>query len=113
MSRSLRVHLARDPELNSIWVAHVLDLDLVTQGATLGEALDMARDAAEVIVADDLSHGRDPSDRMPKPQGWLLYDATGNQYWWPSLGNCIPEHEARARADETGLASLDVVIEIS
>jgi predicted RNase H-like HicB family nuclease len=50
------VYFERDPELGGTWVAHVLDLDLVTQGETLSEAIDMALDAAITVLADLVKH---------------------------------------------------------
>jgi predicted RNase H-like HicB family nuclease len=45
------VYFERDPELDNIWVAHLLDLDLVTQGESLREAIFMATDAAITTLA--------------------------------------------------------------
>jgi predicted RNase H-like HicB family nuclease len=48
----LWVYFERDPKLRGIWVAHVLDLDLVTQGDSLADAIDMALDAALTVLAE-------------------------------------------------------------
>lgn len=55
----LWVYFERDPSLEGIWVAHVLELDLVTQGGSLSEAFELALDAATTLLADVIS--RDPT----------------------------------------------------
>lgn len=45
------------------WVSHVLELDLVTQGDSIGHALAMAHEAADMVFLDDLNRGLDPLAR--------------------------------------------------
>jgi len=42
------------------WVAHILDLDIVTQGRSVEHAIHMAHEAAELVVLEDLDQRRDP-----------------------------------------------------
>lgn len=55
----LWVYFERDPSLGGIWVAHVLELDLITQGESLFEAFELAQDAATTLLADVIE--RDPT----------------------------------------------------
>lgn len=52
------------------WGAHVLDLDVVTQGDTLDHAVAMAEEAAAMTLADDLARGLDPLRRRAPPADW-------------------------------------------
>lgn len=54
------------------WVAHCLHLDVVSQGRSIEHALDMLREALEMIVSDDIAQGLDPLDRHKAPdEDWL------------------------------------------
>lgn len=50
------------------WVAHCLNLDLVTQGNSIQHAVSMAGEALAQVIEDDLAHGLDPLERPPAPQ---------------------------------------------
>lgn len=55
------------------WIAHVLDLDLITQGKSIEHALSMAAEAVCLVVADDLEYGLDPLTREKAPsECWEL-----------------------------------------
>jgi predicted RNase H-like HicB family nuclease len=55
-------------DLPGQWIAHCLDLDIVTQGASVEHAFKMAAEAIMLCVVDDISNGADPFDRKPAPQ---------------------------------------------
>ena len=56
------------------WVAHCLELDVVTQGNSLAHALEMGREVVALTLADDLDAGRSPRDRGPAPEEyWMEY----------------------------------------
>ena len=58
------------------WVAHCLNLDVVTQGESIQHAFMMAREAVEQVVADDLAAGLDPLDRpSASEECWTLVEA--------------------------------------
>jgi predicted RNase H-like HicB family nuclease len=57
------VLLTPSKDIAGQWVAHTLKLDLVTQGGSIEEAIEMAIDAVQMVVVDDLSHGLDPLER--------------------------------------------------
>lgn len=56
--------------LKGQWVAHCLELDVVSQGNSLAHALQMAAEAVSLVVADDLSVGRNPTDRRAPEEYW-------------------------------------------
>lgn len=58
------VYFERDPELGGIWVAHVLEFDLVTQGDSLSDALDMALDAAITFLAEVIKRPETLSEEL-------------------------------------------------
>lgn len=49
------------------WVAHCLNIDLVTQGNSIEHAFEMAREAVLLVVEDDLRNSLDPLDRPSAP----------------------------------------------
>lgn len=48
------------------WDAHVLDLDVVTQGDSLKQAVSMATEAAVMTLLHDLNEGLDPARRKSR-----------------------------------------------
>lgn len=64
---NLRAIIYRAPDAPRIWVAHCLELDVVTQGATPGLANEAIREAVEMVLLDDLNAGLDPFGRHPAP----------------------------------------------
>jgi predicted RNase H-like HicB family nuclease len=55
-------------DLPGQWIAHCLNLDLVTQGNSIEHALEMAGEAIQMVVADDLRDGLDPLERPLAPR---------------------------------------------
>lgn len=66
---SVLVRFFREEGFNG-WVAHVLHLDVVTKGDSLNHAIEMAEEAAGIVLAEDLSRGLDPLDRAARPEDW-------------------------------------------
>lgn len=61
------------PDLPGQWIAHVLNLDLVTQGDSVEHALEMSREAVALVLEDDLSRGLDSFQRRrAEPTFWQL-----------------------------------------
>jgi predicted RNase H-like HicB family nuclease len=48
------------PDLPGQWVAHCLEFDVVSQGNSMMEALEMVFEATQAVICDDLNDGRDP-----------------------------------------------------
>lgn len=60
-------------EVEEQWIAHCLNIDVVTTGDSIGHAFEMAREAVMMAVEDDLQHDRDPLGRSPAPsECWQL-----------------------------------------
>lgn len=60
-------YIVRSDDLKDCWVAHCLDLDVVTQGHSPRHALDMIHEAVALALVDDLNHGLDPRERPRAP----------------------------------------------
>jgi hypothetical protein len=65
---NLTVLVTPAQDLPGQWVAHCLNIDIVTQGDSIQHALAMAREAVLMVVRDDLIRGRDPLQRRPAPE---------------------------------------------
>lgn len=57
-------------DLPDQWVAHCLDLDVVSQGTTFQHAMEMVFEACSMVVSDDIVAGRDPSSRRAPQSFW-------------------------------------------
>ena len=70
MSISLHIVVRRAPDVPGQWLAHCLELDVVSQGNSLQHAITMIREAVEIVVIDDLSKGFDPLRRRASQEDW-------------------------------------------
>ena len=61
---------AADARIDGVWLAHVLDFDIVTQGHSLTDAYAMALEATADIVRYDLAAGMDLSRRRAPGEFW-------------------------------------------
>jgi hypothetical protein len=69
----------RSQQLPDTWVAHCLDLDVVTYGSSLDDALRMGIEAAQMALSDDLAAGLDSRRRRAPEEDWRrLYDLMAN-----------------------------------
>jgi hypothetical protein len=57
-------------DLPDQWVAHCLDLDVVSQGTSFRHAMEMVFEASSMVVTDDIVSGRDPSSRRAPENFW-------------------------------------------
>ena len=69
-SYNLSMLFHRPEDLPSVWAVHVLDLDVISQGETLQDALKMALEASGMVVRWDVEHRRDPLDRRAPDAFW-------------------------------------------
>ncbi len=71
-SRIYNFHAMMRPaeDLPDQWTAHVLELDVVTQGDSPVHAARMADEAAAMVIAEDIGAGRDPLDRRAPESFW-------------------------------------------
>ena len=59
--------VTRAEDLPGVWVSHCLNLDIVSQGDSIHEALDAIVEAVLMVLNDDESEGLDPFDRDRAP----------------------------------------------
>lgn len=52
------------------WIAHCLEVDVVTQGTSINDAFKMAAEATTMVVCEDLAAGRNPLDRRAPDEFW-------------------------------------------
>jgi predicted RNase H-like HicB family nuclease len=50
------------------WVAHCLNLDILTQGNSIEHAFEMAQEAILMAIEDDIAENQDPLGRQPAPK---------------------------------------------
>jgi predicted RNase H-like HicB family nuclease len=62
--------LRRADDVPGEWVGHCLELDVVTQGNSLHNALNMLGEACFMTLGDDVSSGKDPLDRRAPQSCW-------------------------------------------
>jgi hypothetical protein len=59
------------------WVAHCLNIDVVTQGDSVQHAFMMVKEAVLQVVLDDIAHGLDPLERPRASEDlWELVTTT-------------------------------------
>jgi len=62
------VLVERDPDAKEeLWVSHNLELDIVSQGSTIAQALEMLFEATFIAASDDIAAGLNPADRQKAP----------------------------------------------
>jgi hypothetical protein len=55
------------PDVRGEWIAHCLNLDIISQGTSAIDALKMLMEAVTITVLDDMAKGRDPGKRRSAP----------------------------------------------
>lgn len=67
----------RSLDLPGQWIAHCLDVDVVSQGNSFEQAFRMGFEAVAMVIAEDLRAGDEPLARRAPPQVWddELWDA--------------------------------------
>ena len=72
--REFSVLICPAQDLPGQWVAHCLNWDLVSQGASPSHAMRMIAEAVVLAIDEDLSADLDPSERKPAPaELWELF----------------------------------------
>jgi len=67
LQHRLHVLIYPAPDLAGQWVAHCLDLDLVSQGSSATHALEMIAEAVQLSVQWAIEEGRPPLEMRPAP----------------------------------------------
>ncbi len=65
---NLWVLIERDPDIEGRWVAHCVDLDIVSWGDSPAAARQAIEEAVTLAILDDLHAGLDPLERGPAPE---------------------------------------------
>lgn len=68
----LRVLFEQSRDVPGCWDATILELDAVTTGTSLVNAMEMAADMASQLIVDDLNHDREPM-RTPDPEAGMRW----------------------------------------
>jgi hypothetical protein len=82
LTLNLWVHAHPADDAADQWVAHCLDLDVVSQGDNLAHALQMVAEASAMVVAEDMKRGAEPLARRAPDECW---DAVQKLTATPSL----------------------------
>lgn len=64
----LTVLVSRAEDLPGIWVSHCLNLDVISQGETIPEAIEAIKEAVLMVLNEDESEGLDPFGRERAPE---------------------------------------------
>lgn len=64
------VHISPSSTIDGLWVAHCLELDVVSQGSSPTDALEMVGEASAMLLIDDLNEELDPLDRRAPEECW-------------------------------------------
>lgn len=90
-------------DLADQWVAHCLDLDVVSQGTSFKHAMDMVFEAAAMVVVDDIVAGRDPLSRRAPDEFWAEMHAivsNGESVKYSSLASGVDRKFVKAIASQ-------------
>lgn len=66
-----RVLIQRAPDLPGQWVAHCLNIDVMSQGSSPLEARDSLMEAFAIVFEHEISCGRNPMDRRAAPEEYF------------------------------------------
>lgn len=95
----LWISVTRSPDVRGAWLAHCLDLDVMTQSDSLEHAFEQVREAVGIVLGDDLRAGRDPlATRATAPPAawaelWRVIDLAEKR----PPGEPVPAHQERVQ----------------
>ena len=69
MRKTVKLHtlIYQAPDVPGQWIAHCLEIDLVTQGNSAPHALEMIAEAIEIVAKDNVARGRPAIEIRPAP----------------------------------------------
>ena len=92
-------------DLPGAWIAHVLLLDVVTQGDSIEDALAMSLDAVRLVVESDVASGLSPFDRRrAPPERWARRERVLNGPDRKPLAELAPSERPRVVAAAARIA---------
>ncbi|MEX1364642.1 MAG: hypothetical protein AB1Z98_16060 [Nannocystaceae bacterium] len=68
------VRFSQAEDMHGSWVAHCLDLDVVTWAGSKAEAIYMAREAILLTIAEDVEAGLDYRTRRAPDEAWEEFE---------------------------------------
>lgn len=94
MTVTLSVLLFPPEDLPSVWLAHCLEIDVITQGNSVPHAIEMLLEAVEMTWNADVVHHLNPFRRRAPEEEWALFrkltgEDTGND---PAPATLIGKH---------------------
>lgn len=83
----MAVVMRKASDVEGEWVAHCLNLDVMSQGASMDDAFKNIIEVISLTITDDCAHGLDPLERPEAPEAdWLPFRRTwGRGRRWSSL----------------------------
>lgn len=85
------------------WVAHCLNVDVISQGNSAEHSFEMNLEAVAQVIVDDLTRNVDPLNRRAPNEFWLeLHDLM-------RLGKCLEVKESFKRANESGTTATTII----
>jgi predicted RNase H-like HicB family nuclease len=73
VERTAWVVVAPAEDVPGEWLAHCLDLNVMSQGRSLFHALDMIVEAVDLVLEEDFKAGLDPFGRSASPEDWAAF----------------------------------------
>jgi predicted RNase H-like HicB family nuclease len=102
---NLHIVLWRAEDVPGQWLAHCLELDVVSQGNSLPHALEMVKEAIETVIVADLQKGLDPARRRAPQEEW---DAM-----WARLQSAHPRPLAEVTRGEPSFVVIESVMTVT
>lgn len=97
----LQVLVSRAPDVPGEWVAHCLNLDVISQGRSVREAIDAVCEAVTMVVEADLARGVDPLKRESAPEEF-----------WESFSSILRRGQPVGKLDEEQVVAVATAIQV-
>lgn len=89
------------------WVAHCLEVDVVSQGSSLNHAFEMVAEAVAMVVTEDIATGKQPTDRRAPEEFWgELWDVVHSGKPLPKGG--VPDEDVTCAAAQMVISVVEI-----
>jgi predicted RNase H-like HicB family nuclease len=102
---NLHVVLWPAEDIPGQWLAHCLELDVVSQGNSLPHALEMVKEAVGDVLVSDLQRGLDPGRRRAPQEEW--------DHMWERLQGARPRPLAEVTGEEPSFVVVESVATVT
>lgn len=102
---NLHIVLWRADDLPGQWLGHCLELDVVSQGNSLRQALEMVKEAIETILVADVQKGLDPARHRAPQEDW--------DRLWQRLQGAYPRPLAEVATREPAFVVVESVVTVT